>query len=39
MLKFLSPKKNRRFIDPFKNNKQDELMINSEQHVTIKQTI
>ena len=32
MFKILSPKGNRRFNDYFKNNKQGELMIKSEQH-------
>ena len=43
MLKLLSPKGNRRFNASFKNNKQGELMTNSEpalpagrQHVTTK---
>jgi|TARA_B110000114_G_C15023838_1_gene370047 hypothetical protein len=36
MLNLLSPKGNQRFNASFKNNKQGELMINSEQHVTIK---
>ena len=32
MLKPISPKGNRRFNDSFKNIKQGELIINSEQH-------
>ena len=32
MLKSISPKGNRRFNDSFKNIKQGELKVNSEQH-------
>lgn len=34
MLKFLTSMENRRFNDSFRNNKQGELMINCEHHVT-----